>query len=177
LNKIKLLRLLDSNNKHANGFTLAEILIAIAIIGILTSLAMPRFFKQYQRTCQAEAATKLNLLANSASAYKDIYGTAPTQWEQLSSISAVMTKTGTADNDDGELTNAIIVPSCDYEISRSSDKSGEEFIFNAVPTPKNGDKEVFNVMSCFDLKTGASDIKLGGKDVPGKAEASHLVCW
>ena len=200
-------------------------LIAIAILGILTSVAMPRFFKQYQKSCQAEAATKLNLLANSASAYKDIYGDPPETWPELNQISAVMTTDGPADEsrfaanedencnkDDGSgdgecpedpetsddpdadtgpdadtpknpyaemenLSNAITTPGCDYKLSRSSERSGEQFIFTAVPTPNTGDKAAFNVVSCFDLRTGASDLKRGSKDVTGAAEINDLVCW
>ena len=159
------------------GFTLTEVLITILIVGVLSSLALPSFFRQIQTTCQAEATSNLSLMASSASAYKDIYGTAPTTWEHLSDISAVMTTSGPAKAGDGLLTKAITTPSCDYVISRSSEKSGEEFIFNAVPTPNNGDKAAFNVVSCFDLSNGASDLKRGSKDVEAAAKSTDLVCW
>ena len=177
---------------HASliGFSLTELLIAIGIIGILSSIAIPSFFRQIQATCQAEAANNLSLIASSASAYKDIYGTAPNSWKDLTDISAVMASKdpdvecdsqeiggGPADSRYGLLTKEICIPNCDYAISRSSEKSGEEFIFNAVPTPNTGKKAAFNVVSCFDLSNGASDLKRGSKDVKGAAKSTDLVCW
>ena len=159
------------------AFTLTEILISVVIVGVLSSVALPKFIGQIDRTCQNEAANNLNLLANKASTYKDIMGEPPTTWSDLNDISAVMTTTGPVDKDNGDLTTPIETPSCDYEIRRLSARSGEEFIFRAVPTPNNGKKAVFNVMSCFDLTTGTTDIKLGGKDVPSTAEINDLVCW
>lgn len=169
-----------------NGFSLTELLIAVGIVGILSSIALPSFFRQIQTNCQAEAASNLNMIASYASAYKNIYGEAPENWYELNSISAVMTTSGTANkkrfendpyNGKEDLKNGITVPSCDYVISRSSDKTGEEFIFNAVPTPNTGDKAAFNVVSCFDLSNGANDLKRGSKDVQGSATSSDLICW
>ena len=173
-------------NQGQSGFTLTELLAAVAILTTLSSIALPSFTRQIQTNCQAEAASNLNLIASSASAYKDIYGEAPENWYELNSISAVMTTSGPAnekrfENDPykgkEDLKNAITVPSCNYVISRSSEKTGEEFIFNAVSTPNTGDKAAFNVVSCFDLSNGANDLKRGSKDVQGSATSSDLVCW
>ena len=168
------------------GFTLSELVVTTAIVGILSSIALPSFFRQIQTNCQAEAASNLNLIAGSASTYKDIYGEAPENWHELNSIRAVMTTSGPADEKRFEkapykgkedLKSGITVPSCDYVISRSSEKTGEKFIFNAVPTPNTGDKAAFNVVSCFDLSNGANDLKRGSKDVQGSATSNDLVCW
>ena len=174
------------SKKIASGLTLTEMLVAVAILGILSSIAVPNFSRQIQNNCQAEAASNLNLLASYASTFKDIYGEAPENWYELNSISAVMTTSGPANkkrfendpyNGKEDLKNGITVPSCDYVISRSSEKTGEEFIFNAVPTPNTGDKAAFNVVSCFDLSNGANDLKRGSKDVNGAAKSTDLICW
>ena len=177
---------MKKNLKTHYGFTLVEVLITVTILGILSSIALPSFFRQIQSTCQSEAASTLSQLASLASAYKNIYGEVPENWHELNSISAVMTTSGPANekrfendpyNGKEDLKNGITVPSCDYVISRSSDKTGEEFIFNAVPTPNTGDKAAFNVVSCFDLSNGANDLKRGSKDVQGSATSSDLICW
>lgn len=194
-NKLRARRTIEKSN----GFTLTELIIAVGILGILSSIAIPGFYRQYQTACQGEAANNLSLLANSASAYKDIYGVAPTTWRDLNDISAVMTTEGPANEskfptpekepcpvgsecpeppDPGDLKNEITTPGCDYRLSRSSAKSGNKFIFTAVPTPDTGDKPSYNIVSCIDLENGASDLKRGISDTSGRsAEISDLVCW
>ena len=46
-------------DKNKSGFTLLEIIIVIIIIGILASLAMPKFFKTVEYSRSAEALTSL----------------------------------------------------------------------------------------------------------------------
>ena len=46
-------------NKNKSGFTLLEIIIVIIIIGILASLALPKFFKTVEYSRSMEALTNL----------------------------------------------------------------------------------------------------------------------
>ena len=46
--------------KNNSGFTLLEIIIVIIIVGVLASLALPRFFKTVEYSRSTEALTSLN---------------------------------------------------------------------------------------------------------------------
>ena len=54
---------------RAKGFTLAELLIAIAILGILASLALPRLFPQTERARVSEAVNTLGAIRQGEASY------------------------------------------------------------------------------------------------------------
>ena len=48
------------NNKiKANGFTLPEALATVAIVGILSTIAVPKYINQVDRTRQSDAASTI----------------------------------------------------------------------------------------------------------------------
>jgi prepilin-type N-terminal cleavage/methylation domain-containing protein len=51
--------------RQSNGFTLIELMIVVAIIGILASIAIPSFLRLQARARQSEAATNLKSLFTS----------------------------------------------------------------------------------------------------------------
>jgi type IV pilus assembly protein PilA len=58
------------------GFTLIELMIVVAIIGILAAIAIPNFLRFQAKSKQAEAKTNLGALGTSAESYraeKDTY--------------------------------------------------------------------------------------------------------
>ena len=55
--------------KHQKGFSMAEILIVIVIIGVLSAIALPRFFPQKEKARSAEAIQRLSAMRQGEIAY------------------------------------------------------------------------------------------------------------
>ena len=148
--------------KAMNGFTLAEVLITVAIVGILSSLALPNYFRQLQKTRQSEAVASMSQLQNTIVGYVDENGIHPNNWKELNETSAIMTPSGpTAQNNLGWLTMAssgctTTNKNCyTFKIKRDKDS----YTLKAKPMNKNSAN--YNVLACIDLKTGASDLRKG----------------
>ena len=65
-------------NKNAKGFTLIELMIVVAIIGILAAIAMPQYNKYVARTQVAEAFTLLGPVKQALTLYCQEFGDFPT---------------------------------------------------------------------------------------------------
>jgi len=73
-------------NRHSHGFTLLELLIAIAVVGLVVTLALPSFLGSVRKSRRAEAFTALSAVqlkqerwrANNQSYASSLTGTWPT---------------------------------------------------------------------------------------------------
>ena len=75
------------------GFSYTEAIITTSIIGILSTMAVPKYFEQIQQSNNPEAPSLVSSSPTIISAYIDATGELPTHWDELSSIAAVMTTT------------------------------------------------------------------------------------
>ena len=60
----------DCFRKKNAGFTLAELLMVIVIIGVLGSIAIPRFFPQKEKAVVAEAVNMMGAIRQGELAYR-----------------------------------------------------------------------------------------------------------
>ena len=151
--------------KSKQGFTLVEIIVTTAIIGTLSAIAIPSYFSQMCKAETSEAQATIESIKAIMAAYVDETGNLPTTWDDLGSITAIMTANGLAT---GDLETPITTPNKTYQISIN----GPNFsIYNMHGEPANG-CDNFKIMACFNLSTGASDLRRGN----GKNPTETPVC-
>jgi prepilin-type N-terminal cleavage/methylation domain-containing protein len=97
-----------------DAFTITELVVSVAIIGILSSIAIPNYISQICRSESAEAEATIGSIQAIIAAFHDETGATPSTWDDLSSISAVMTNNGPAS---GALSSPITLPGNRYELS------------------------------------------------------------
>ena len=68
------------NKVHQDGFTLIELMIAVAILGILATLATGGFLSYQAKTKQAEVKTNMGAIGELAISYKIEYDSYITDW-------------------------------------------------------------------------------------------------
>lgn len=61
--------------KAHNGFTLIEVMIVVAIVGILAAIAYPSYQEQVRKSRRADCAGELTLLANAMERFFTLNGT------------------------------------------------------------------------------------------------------
>ena len=158
------------------GFTLTELLVAIAIIGILSSVALPNYFNQVQKTRQNEAATTLTQVQTTIAAYADEMGLLPAKWSELNKITPLMTPEGPADKNNFSPVS-IASAGCTKVSGKNCYKvivKEKDQLFNLEAKSNNSDAANYNVVACLNLRTGASDLKKGTSS--NKASLKDLRC-
>lgn len=156
------------------GFTLTELLIAIAITGILSSISLPIYTRQITKTKQSEAAGILTNLQTSIASYVDEYSAHPTQWGDLAKIAVIMTNNGPIqDSDTAGLNTSKTMQNEAYNMSITVDSSNNDnYILTAITT----DSSDYNVKACIDVSNGASDLKMGMRDANTAVADCALTC-
>ena len=140
-----------------------EILIAVSFVGILSSVALPNYLNQVDRTRQNEAASTISQIQTTIAAYADEFGTLPTSWAELNDTNAVMTNNGPATADNFE---DITLAGGFYNVTVANTLN------HFTITATRDDEPNLNIVACVNLTNGASGINQGTK----AAEASAPNC-
>ena len=146
---------MQTHNSHPQalpGFTLTEVMITTAIVGILSSIALPNYLNQVNRSRQNEAASTISQIQTTIASYADEFGVLPESWAELNDTSAVMTDDGPANKDNFQ---AIKLAGGYYNVSINNTDN----LFTITAT--RDDEPNLNIIACVNLTNGASDIIKG----------------
>ena len=153
-------RLNRKSQSQNKGFSLTELLTAVAIIGILSSIAVPNYVDQVNRSRQNKAASTIAKIQTTIAAYADEFGILPSSWADLNDTSAVMTDTGPATKDNFQ---AITLAGGYYDVAIINTNN----LFTITATRDEAPN--LNIIACVNLSNGASGINQGTKDTAATA--------
>ena len=112
-----------------------------------------------------EAEATIGSVKAITAAYADETGIFPTTWDELSSISAIMTNSGVAS---GDLSTAITLPDEKYSLTIN----GPDNATYEIVAERTDGCEKRTVKACFDMSNGASDLRVGD----GTIDAQDPIC-
>ncbi len=150
------------DSQISKGFTLTEIVICAGIIGLLSSIAIPSFIGQLCRSESAEAEATISSIKAIIAAFHDETGASPSTWDDLFSISAIMTNNGLAS---GALSSPITLPGKRYQLSIDGPTNS---IYEILAERPEGCKNR-DIRSCLNISTGASDQRKGDGEINAEA--------
>ena len=137
----------------------------MCIIGTISAIAFPSYVGQLCRSESSEAESTIGAIKSIISAYIDETGVFPDTWDDLASITAIMTNNGQAS---GSLSNPITLPSGSYTLSIT----GPMNTTYKILAERTEGCEKRNIRACFDVSSGASDQKKGD----GNENAQTPIC-
>lgn len=137
---------------HNKAFTLHELMITVSIVGILSTIALPNYLNQINRTRQNEAASTISQIQTTIATYADEFGLLPESWADLNDINAVMSDKGPSKENSFE---AIKLAGGYYEVEISQNSN----LFTITGISTNAPK--LNVIACINLTNGASAVSKG----------------
>ena len=156
------MRSLNSRDSQT-GFSLSELLIAITITSILSSIALPNYLNQVNRSRQNEAAATVSQIQTTIAAFVDEMGLLPVSWKDLDKITPLMTPQGPANQANFSAINLAGAGCTESHQTEcyQVDASEKDQVFTLNAKSRNQDAAAYNVVACLDLRTGATDLKKG----------------
>ena len=130
-------------------------MLAISIVGILSTVALPKYYGQVNRSRQNEVVSTVARIQTGIATYADEFGVLPTSWAELNESSAIMTDDGPAALDSFE---AITLAGGFYDVAINNTDN----LFTITAT--RDDEPNLNIVACVNLTNGASGINQGTSD-------------
>ena len=142
------------------GFTLTEVLMTVAIIGTLSSIAIPSYTSSLNSAKQMEAKATILTLQTAATTFLNENGRNPKGWDDIDSVMPLPTDNGYAS---GPTYSDFTLPTGHYKISTALNEADGIINFEAVPLWGGTSTADWNVVACINPTTGRSSMKAGSK--------------
>jgi prepilin-type N-terminal cleavage/methylation domain-containing protein len=139
----------------SEGLTLPELLISVAIVGLLSAISLPNYMNSIKATRQKDVANQISTIATSIGAYREEFLANPSSWDDLSRMSPVITNNGSAKGN--SFTPITSTNGGHYTIAISN--TGNLLSLNGTPVSSGSTN--WDIKSCLNTQTGISDLKLG----------------
>ena len=144
--------------RGSQGFTLVEALITVAIIAMLSAIAVPNYLNSLNKAKQSDAASQISQIQTGIQAYADEFLAAPAGWSDLARVTTVMTPAGVAS---GSTFVTITSQSGTYAITVSP--GSPTFTISASSSQLGSD---WDILACLNTSTGASQLQRGSGSAP-----------
>ena len=146
------------------GFTLTELMAAVAIVGILSTVALPNYLRSVNKARQAEVANQISQLSISIQGFREEFLRNPSGWGDLAEIAAIPTNNGVVTSGDSFSPDLISPNGGFYSIAITSD--GDEY--SIVATPVESTQSKWDINACLNTNNGASALKRGSGETPAE---------
>ncbi len=146
---------------HGNsGVTLPEMLIAVLILGIISTLALPGYLNAMKSTRQKDVASQLSQIQTAIQGYREEFLGNPSGWTELARITPVATNNGSASG----TSFSSITSSNGGHYTISVQAQDQEIITMTAEAKGQGSTSRWDIKACLNTKKGLSDIKLGSSE-------------
>lgn len=174
-----------------NGLTLTETLVAVMILGVLSSVALPNYTRSICKTKQSEVISELSVIQNAIMTYTDERGALPATWDDINEIRPIATmNNGTKGSAKGtlELNKMQTLRTKNYKLCAEKNKKEISFdpesdtcksstisnvySINMMAVPSSQCPN-FDVRTCINTQTGTTDLEKGNGSI---AASTNLLC-
>lgn len=146
----------------ATGFTLAELLLCVGIIGLLSAIALPKYINSINATRQKDVANQISNIQTTIMAYREEFLKAPATWDDLATITPISTYDAVNNRSTakGDLTSPINLNKY-YKITVTKPKLNViQITGSRIDTPSE-----WMIQSCLATETGVSDMELSSSSL------------